>query len=161
MTGEKFGYYVGARGNSVLLGFDAIYLDALAAQTAASIIDGCDHYPAVDDGSEERPATGVGKILADTQHWDPVQLTNGLQLQVELLHTIVGMALDEKGVVCLCEPKLRRLVVRALARFQAWKTAVCQEGERQHGKGWGSSTGFYTADWTDLNDRLMSTMRVV
>jgi len=158
MTNEKFEYYVGTRGNSILLGLDAIYLDALAAQTAASIIDGCDHYPAVDDGSEERPVTGVGKLLVDTQDWDPVQLTNGLMMQVGLLHAIAKMALGDEGVVCLCESKLRWLVVRALTRFQEWKTVVCQEGEKQHGEGWGSSTGFYTADWTDLNDRLMSTM---
>jgi hypothetical protein len=151
---------VGARGNSVLLGCDAILLDALAAQAAASIIDSCDHYPAVDDGSEERPTTGVGKILVDTQDWDSVQLTNGLQSQVRFLYTIATMAVDEKGVVCLCEPKLRRLVVRALCRYQAWKTEVCREGEKRNGEGWGSRTGFHTMDWTDLNDQLMSTMRV-
>jgi len=52
-------------------------------------------------------------------------------------------------------PQDLKLVADALNTYQRWKTNLCVRTQEQRGEGFGTATGFYKADWTDLNDKLL------
>ena len=54
--------------------------------------------------------------------------------------------------------KQKRTITDALSAFQSYKTAICKAEQAEMGENWGSATGFFQKDWTDLNGRFLSVL---
>ena len=125
----------------------------LMTQLAANIIHSCEVYPT--DGRTPKDS-GIAQVLAIRFEWKDQDFINPLQAQVELIYAYVKalLELNEEHpalVKAILTGKEALLLAEALMSYQDWKTALYQHEQKIHGENWKIDTGFFKADWSDLN----------
>ena len=144
----------------VLMEMEQVTLMFLVCQTAASILQACAEYPATDDLIDGPSGSGIGRWLTASQNWASHGFTNALQSQVQFLYALVEAHVKAGGKThFLGDPSVKKLVADALTTYQGWKTMVCRDGQARNGGHWGTATGFFKADWTDLNQKLLEDIK--
>lgn len=161
MEHNSFGVRIGRNEIELLITTEAPELRMLAVQLAANILTACREYPVEED---KLPSTGPGRLVKDRMPWAPHGITNAMQSQVSLLYAIVEMIVENYPsnaavFVAFDGMPFAQIVTDALTAYQGWKEKVCEKQREAHGPNWGSATGFFRADWTDLNEKLLGLTR--
>lgn len=137
----------------IIIEVEALKLKDLIMQTAACVIQECQTMPI----QRRSPVVGAGSILANSeirQYDSPEGSVNALQSQVAFLYEFVKLECTRKSTILTKEE--RKFIACALSEYQHLKTTICREEEKEHGKGWGSATGFYRANWEDWNEEFLA-----
>jgi len=156
MENCEFRVYVRDRADPVLMEMEQVTLSFLACQTAASVLQACTEYPATDYPIDGPSGSRIGRWLTSSQNWASHGFTNALQSQVQFLYALVEAHVKAGGKThFLGDPSVKKLVAEALATYQGWKTMVCRDRQTRSGEHFGTATGFFKADWADLNQKLL------
>lgn len=105
--------------------------------SCANIIDAC---------KENNPQTTLKKYV----NWADHGFTNALLSQVEFVYNFMSHVILKDNYLFSIFSGEKQIIVEALKSFQQFKTELCNQEEKEHGKGWGTGTPFYKKDWTDI-----------
>lgn len=130
----------------------------LVVKLAANIIDFCNRYSLELGVSDSGPT----QILCSFVNWADHGFMNATMAELDMLFGFAEVMVDEadksmfRTILLMDRHEAVPIVVAALQKFQDLKTAICKKEQEKHGVNWGTATGFFQADWTVLNSKLLA-----
>lgn len=154
-----FTVFVSKDESGVLLKIDSIRLKSLLLQSAACVLECCEHYSFGPEGAVIPQDAPIGRILRKYTRMAENGYVNAVQSQVQLLYAIVKEIVASEGkthIILILEQGDINLITNALDAYQKYKTAICKAEQETHGEHWGTAMDFFKVDWTDQSSKFLA-----